>query len=724
MLSVERATVSYSDTPVFSMMDFELAPGELVAIVGENGAGKSTLGRVLCASQLVDEGRVTVEGHDPSFSELERLHVRELVGYVQQDPSDQLVSSLVFDEVAFGPRNLDLTDGEIAERVSRSLDAVGLAGFEHRVTTELSGGEQQRLALAGALAMRPRYLVLDEPTAQLDPASRASMRELFRRLASEEQLGVALITHDPLEMALADRVVECGSRCGDASDLPETPTMRPAIPELKADASTLLQMHDVSFSYQERVVLRGVDLEVRGGEVVLLIGASGAGKSTLASLAAGLVEPSYGTVRVCGQVARPGLAGIAFQNPESQFFLDTVYDELAFAPRNFGASDADVDARVREASQLVGLGPELLDRYPFELSGGQARRVALASMLTLDAPIYVLDEPSAGLDARGRAFAYAFVRDLAARGKGVVVISHDVDEWSSVANRTLCLMDGELRSLGSNGSEASRIIQTEPAPPSRQRGASACETGEHARKTPHRLLGGSVADAPLARVDARVKILLLLVVSMGIFLASNPVGLAIWFALLAACFAAARMNPLDVVCGMRPILIVLAFTLLANLVSCDGHGAIKIAGAVGLSPEGGLRGLIAVVRIVLLVGFALSVAATTTATQIAEACVSLLRPLTRIGVPVSAIGLALSLALRCIPLVSDELMRIRMAQRARGAHFDEGGLAQRIRVWGSVLMPLMAGLFRRADRLGEAMAARCYGAADYRAASRLRDERA
>ena len=161
---------------------------------------------------------------------------------------------------------------------------------------------------------------------------------------------------------------------------------------------------------------------------------------------------------------------------------------------------------------------------------------------------------------------------------------------------------------------------------------------------------------------------------------------------------------------MRPVAFILAFTLIANLVSCDGRASISFVGPVGIDPAGGLRGLTAVLRILLLVGFSLCVASSTSGTQLSDACVRLLGPLARLGVPVGPLGTVLSLALRFIPLVSEELGRIRLAQRARGADFDSGPVLMRVKAWASVLTPLMIGLFRRADRLAEAMAARCYDA--------------
>ncbi|WP_419005273.1 ATP-binding cassette domain-containing protein [Collinsella stercoris] len=775
MLEVKNVTVGYGDVEVLSGASLSVAPGELVALVGDNGSGKSTLGRVMCAAQLVDGGSVVVDGHDPSVSELERLRVRALVGRVCQDPVDQIVSSLVFDEVAFGPRNLGLDDAEVERRVLAALDLVGMLSFADCVTTELSGGQQQRIALAGALAMHPSYLVLDEPTAQLDPSARAGFRDLFSRLAHESHMGIALITHDPAEIARVDRVIDVarmGVRSGDASaggdrandarvgdvrgggacegdafkgaqstgdasldsvrSFDACASDACAVSEGNASeggslmaatcarggradivhARPVLELDGIFFSYGDRPVLTDVSLRVHAGEVVLLAGASGAGKSTLASIAAGLVAPCSGEVRLCGAPPVPGDVGLAFQQPEAQFFLDTVYDEIAYAPRNLSCDEAEVDRRVHAAVRTVGLDEDLLSSSPFELSGGQARRVALASVLSLDAPAYIFDEPSAALDAKGRAFARRMVEGLSREGRAVLVITHDVDEWAPVSSRVVELADGSLheRGRGATGAASFACDGRVSTPGESPRGDGSSHVPSGGAATPLTALGGYTPHAPAARVDARVKLILLLLATVGVFSAQSPVVLSAWAVVLFGALGAARMRPSRILSAMRPVAIVLTFTLIANLVSCDGRATIELAGPVGLDPAGGLRGLLAVVRIVLLVGFSLVVAASTTGTQLSDACVRLLRPCARWGVPVGPLGTVLSLALRFIPLVSEELNRIRLAQRARGASFDNGTVIERIGVWASVLTPLMIGLFRRADRLAEAMSARCYDA--------------
>ena len=193
--------------PVLSDVTLSVSPGELVALVGENGAGKSTLANLICGSLVAQPGMVAVDGIDPAASDDARMQVRRTVGHVFQQPEDQIVSTAVFDEVAFGPRNMGWDEAAVEHAVISALSIVGLAGFEDREVAALSGGEQQRLALASVLSCAPAYVVLDEVTSQLDSATRPAFRSLFRSLAHEQGHGVVQVTHDPLEVLMSDRVL-------------------------------------------------------------------------------------------------------------------------------------------------------------------------------------------------------------------------------------------------------------------------------------------------------------------------------------------------------------------------------------------------------------------------------------------------------------------------------------------------------------------------------------
>lgn len=215
-------------------------------------------------------------------------------------------------------------------------------------------------------------------------------------------------------------------------------------------------------------------------------------------------------------------------------------------------------------------------------------------------------------------------------------------------------------------------------------------------------------DTPLSRIDARIKIALLLAATVSVFATGISWVFVAWPALLALAVRAARMDVRAHVRALFPVAFILAFTLCANAIALDGHGDIALMGPVGIDTAGALRGVTAVARIVVLLGFALAVSATTTPPALADAMVSLIAPLGRLGVPVGEVGLMLSLALRFIPIVSEEFFRVQLAQRSRGVDFSHGSIVRRVRAWASVLTPLVVGLFRRADRLGESMTARCY----------------
>lgn len=756
MLEIKDARASYGAVEVLHGVSLSVAPGEVVALAGQNGSGKSTLARLACAMDVASPGMVLVDGEDPACGEVGRRAVRRLVGFVQQDPVDQIVSTVVFDEVAFGPRNLGLAEDEVRARVEEALAQAGLAGATERGAGSLSGGELQRLALAGVLAMHPRYLVLDEVTSMLDSGLRPGLRALFARLAHESGVGILSITHDPAELAAADRVVvlEEGSMAWEGAPVElvrehpdlwwglvgSAPLARSMAARLGGDpagaraaADTAggasgfgapvpspggsLVLRDVSYTYPGAVApaLCAVSLEAHAGEVLLLAGASGSGKSTLACIAAGLVAPDAGTVLLSGAPVAPACVGLAFQRPEAQLFLDTVSDELAFGPRNLGCTEDEVARRAEAAAERVGLDRALFERYPFELSGGQQRRVGLAGVLALEAGAYVLDEPTAGLDAAGRSALHRTVREMAAAGASVIVISHDLDEWLEVADRAVLLRAGAVAWTGAVGElrqlpEVWRAVGMEP--PSSAAGGPAAEGGaaKVAAAAGHAAVpvpGRRIASR-LASLDARVKIILLLALTVTVFAAPSPAVILLGFLLLAWCLPRAGVDAHALGRALKPVAVILAFTLLANLVACDGHAEVILAGPVGLDIQGGLRGLAAVLRIVMLLGFSLVVAFSTTPPEVCSACVRLLRPLGRLGVPVGDIGTALSIALRFIPVVSEEFLRIQLAQRARGARFDDGPLMARIRTYASVLTPLVVGLFRRSDRLARSMSARCY----------------
>lgn len=646
---IEVSDVSFSfdgEKNVLQHVSLTVALGERVVLLGHNGSGKSTLARLLNGSLAPSSGSVSVDGQVTGLA--------RLVGYVRQDPRNQIVSAVVSDEVAFGPRNLGLSRDEVLARVDEALAACGITALRDRMTSELSGGQQQLVALAGVLAMRPRYLVLDEATSMLDQPTRRRVAQIVDGLAD---VGVLEISHAPV---LSGRTVTLeGGRivaCGDTRLAAEN-LLTPVTPQTQQQALCASGVSVVSR-------LRSITADFQG--LVLLTGPSGAGKTTLARVLAGVLEPDTGTVTLDGRPVRAGDVGLAFQRPEDQLFCDTVLDDIAYGPRAKGLPEPETLAR--EAAARLGLGEELLERSPFELSGGQMRRVALAGVIAARPRAYVFDEPTAGLDAPGiRAFRN-LVLDLVGDGATVVLITHDPEEWLPCANASV-----ELRPDAG---------------------------GRPSRRAAHIPGAYAPGDTPAHRLDPRAKLVALLAATAATFAAPAPWGLLAAAAGLAAALVASGTSPRTVLRGLRPAAVILAISVLSN--------AVVLVGQPGFSPAGLARSAAVVCHIALVVGFALSFSSTTPAPAIADSLAALMAPLRRLGVPVGAIAMSASVALRFIPLTAEEVDRIRCAQRARGARLDEGGLLKRLRGWGQVLVPLVVGLLRRADELASAMCDRCY----------------
>ena len=480
--------------------------GERVALLGHNGSGKSTLLRIAAAGVEAWTGEVLLEGRLLSWRDAEGLRAhRAAVGVVGQDPDDQMVASTVFEEVAFGPCNLGVPEGEVRARVTEVLGRCQLAGFEGRDVATLSGGQRQRVALAGVLAMRPRYLLLDEPCSMLDAGARAEVLAAVDD-AARDGCGVLHVTHELADVIAYDRalVMDAGrivwegtpcellhdkSACARARCLVSAALKRErdvvrggvpvpgvqksgvaandagdasgATPRTGEVAPDALVARGVSFSYDDGTRKRrsrrchanatghpavtGVSLDVAPGGAMLVSGLTGSGKSTLLRLLAGLLTPSDGTVTCGGVATSPATVACSFQRTEDQLFADTVLDDVAFGPKNLGCDAEESARRAREALGRVGLDPDVWGaRSPFALSGGQMRRVALAGILAMGTPFVALDEPTVGLDADGLRDLGALVRDLRGRGAGVIIVSHDVERCLPLVDELIVMHDGRV----------------------------------------------------------------------------------------------------------------------------------------------------------------------------------------------------------------------------------------------------------------------------------------
>ena len=484
-LIVENLSFRYRDRQGASIQNisFEANPGEILLIAGASGCGKTTL--IRCINGLIPRsykgevgGRVLVFGEEVKDWPLSRISQK--IGTVLQDPERQILGTKVLNEVAFGLENLGLPREEIYQRVQASLDLLEISHLKERDTFTLSGGEKQKVALAGVVAMRPSILLLDEPLASLDPASAWDSLNTIRLLANQG-LTVLLIEHrveDVLRIQ-PERVMFMSEGeiryLGNLSGLSKVVNYRevklPAediVERAKADPApaaiqllptaavtarekeVLVKFENVGFGYEpEREVLHGINLEIKRGDVIAVLGPNGAGKTTFVKHAIGLLKPKSGRVFVNGQDTRQlsvaeiaRTLGYVFQSPSHMLFAPTVREELSFGPQNLRHSKEEIEQEVKEALRIVNLSDNEQDP-PLALSFGQQKRVSIAAILAMRSRILVMDEPTAGQDYQN----YMNFMDSIVQLPGfeaVLFITHDVDLAVIYANRVLIINNGQL----------------------------------------------------------------------------------------------------------------------------------------------------------------------------------------------------------------------------------------------------------------------------------------
>ena len=554
MIECRGVSFSYDGAvPALDGVDLNIEDGEFFCILGGNGSGKSTFAKHLNALLQPDAGTVCVNGMDASDPELV-YDIRSTAGMVFQNPDDQLVATLVEDDVAFGPENLGMESAQIAQRVREALKAVGLVGFERHETHALSGGQKQRVALAGVLAMEPRVLILDEASSMLDPRGHKGLMKACHAL-HDRGMTIMMITHFMEEASEADRVAvfragrvamlgtpeeiltradelaqlnldmpascclgmelrakgvpvhaqvrevdmvaeiaqtyaeRSGAGTVGQSSAPQSEIVGGTVSASNEDdvPEPVIELSHVSYSYslsaRERRrwrkrsavadksnkqalwgndpsspwALRDVSLTVRRGEFLGLAGHTGSGKSTLVQHLNGLIRPQEGSVRALGldlsnkkdAAAVKAKVGVVFQYPERQLFAETVAQDVAFGPHNLGLPQDEVDRRVESKLSRVGLDLSTVgDKSPFELSGGQQRRVAFAGVLAMEPEVLVLDEPMAGLDPAARRDFLELIDRLHRDGLTVVMVSHSMDDLANCCDRIVVMNEGAVFAEG------------------------------------------------------------------------------------------------------------------------------------------------------------------------------------------------------------------------------------------------------------------------------------
>ncbi len=475
-------------------INISIKKGEFVAVLGHNGSGKSTLSKIINALILPPENTVFVDGMDVADSK-NIWNVRKKVGMVFQNPDNQLISSIVEDDVAFGCENIGIPSEQIRKRVDYALEKVGMTEYKNAVASELSGGQKQRVAIAGILAMKPECIIFDEATAMLDPMGRKAIMNIARELNSEG-ITIIFITHYMEEALKAQRIIVLndGSVAMDGTpfeifshyeklieynlDIPQVTElgMRLGIKNVYEplefakilikknihsidynkkqylnNNETILKIENLSYIYHNgKKAVDNVSAEIKKGEIICLIGQTGCGKSTFVQLLNGIYKASEGNIffkgqniKECKNIAQK--IGIVFQYPEDQIFEAAVFDEVAFAPKNMKLDKYEIQKRVKNALDFVNIDESYYNKSPFELSGGEKRRIAIAGILAMEPEILVFDEPMAGLDPKGRKEILKNIKALTDRDITVLLVSHSMEEAAEIADRIIVMENGRFK---------------------------------------------------------------------------------------------------------------------------------------------------------------------------------------------------------------------------------------------------------------------------------------
>lgn len=502
-------------------INLEIQSGQFIAILGHNGSGKSTLAKHMNAILTPTGGTMWVDGKDTSKEE-HIWDVRQSAGMVFQNPDNQIIGTVVEEDVGFGPENLGVPTDEIWERVEQSLRAVGMIEYRHHSPNKLSGGQKQRVAIAGVVAMRPKCIVLDEPTAMLDPNGRKEVLRAVEELRKKEKVTVILITHYMEEVLGADRVIVMDKghvvmdgtvreifrqvellkkyrldvpqvtllayelkkkgyaipdgiltveelitaleRCGAKTKESAKPTLDKStagkpqdMHEQALDKTPILKLEQINYVYSpetayEKKALKSIDLDIYEGEFIGVIGHTGSGKSTMIQHLNGLIKATSGALYYKGENIYAekynmrelrNNVGLVFQYPEHQLFEIDVLSDVCFGPKNQGLTEEECKKRALEALALVGLPEKYYDRSPFDLSGGQKRRAAIAGVLAMKPKVLVLDEPTAGLDPKGRDEILDQIAYLQKEENlTVILVSHSMEDIAKYVDRIVVMNKG------------------------------------------------------------------------------------------------------------------------------------------------------------------------------------------------------------------------------------------------------------------------------------------
>ena len=749
-----------------SGVDLDIAPGERVLVLGPSGSGKSTLmgglaGLLGGAEEGEATGTLTVDGVAPA-------QARGRVGLLMQDPEAQLVLARVGDDVAFGMENLGVAREGIWPRVEESLAAVGLSVPLDHSTTELSGGQKQRLALASILAMGPGLLLLDEPTANLDPSGVAEVRAAVEAVVEKTGATMVVVEHRvDVWASLVDRVIVVADGAiaadgplrevlaqqggalrergiwlpGDdvAAEVGPAPEVAPASFEGAQDdaengaqtATPIARVADLTIGYDKASPVRsGIDLTIERGVSTCIVGANGAGKSTFALTLAGLLPPLEGTVEVQtsdGTRGDPhewsskqllGRMSMVFQEPEYQFLASTVAEELAIGPRAAGMSEEEIAPLVDEHLEALGL-TTLARANPMTLSGGEKRRLSVATALISAPELLILDEPTFGQDRGTWLGLVRLLRAALARGVTLVSITHDPAFVAAMGQRVVDL--GQVGTRGAAPEDSADEAGAAPVGHAHDEGA---QSVTNAAPTPARDAQTAVQQGAqtgpqrgvrglLARTNPVARVLALLVATTPLLITIDPVSAGVALALELALMPLSGVSARSFFLKATPLLVAAPLGALSMLLyaSPGGHVYWQL-GPAAISDHSMWLALGIGLRMCAIVMPAIALLDRIDPTDMGDGLAQILH------LPARPVLAALAGA-RMTSLMAADWKALERARRARGV-----GDASRIRSFLRGAFSLLVFALRRSGKLATTMEARGFGAAGTRTWARVSRMRA
>lgn len=712
---------SYDDGKTWTLeqLNLTIRSGERVAIVGKNGSGKSTLAKIIAGLTAPDSGYVELCGekvfeNTTAYADAYK-NARKFIGALFQSPEDQIVTTVTEDDVAFGLENLNVEQHKMRKLVNNALEAVHMQNHRLSNPSLMSGGQMQKVALAGSIAMQSKLLVLDEPTSMLDSKSRENVDTLFDDL-HKNGTSIVQITHRIDECQRADRILLlengvlheiCLEKLESYFNNSKSSFSKKAQENINnyanrnenindsTHANKAISISHLTVKYDDKspAVINDYSLDVNEGEIVAIMGENGCGKSTLAKALCGLLKAESGSISVekipvSGKTSKKNrqklreTIGYVMQLPEQQLFANTVREDVAYGPKNFGLKGDVLKERVDETLRLLNL-ENLSEKSPFSLSGGQQRLVAIAGVLAFRPRVLVLDEPTAGLDFEAASRLLQILCELNNQGVTIVVITHNIHDVKALGARLVTLKANNSESLEDTKKSSQETITIEES--SQEKSTSL-----------------------LSSFDPRITLISCFMLMLSAFSITHYTQLAVLAFATLCLIIAAKIQFIKLISSLHMLIAVFTFSGLLNILAVRTGKILYKLGPIIVTYDGINCAILFATRFSLVIIIGAILVMIISPTVLTEACTSLLSPLKTIGVPTQEISLIMSLALRFLPTLSNEAIEVAHAQTARGGSIRDGSICKRIHAISSLIVPAFAGVIRHSETLSLALDTRCY----------------